>query len=157
MDIWGFQRQVTSRLLTWAGISAVLGVVIAVFRPHKFWRGVAGQFVGWAAINALIGLAGGAGAKRREETLRDAHSRSRMTTEAHNLSRLLWINAALDVLYIAGGARFGASRADDDTRAGTGVGIMIQGAFLLVFDIVHGLAIRPLLERGYVQRGRARR
>jgi hypothetical protein len=60
--------------------------------------------------------------------------------EARRLRRLLWINAGLDVLYVVVGAGlvvFGSGPVVD----GHGVGVMVQGAFLLVFDAAHAATL----------------
>jgi hypothetical protein len=58
--------------------------------------------------------------------------------EALKLRRLLWINAGLDVIYIVGGVGLALTLGTRNTRwYGHGVGIIVQGAFLLVFDLVH--------------------
>lgn len=147
-DAWHFNRTVTRNLLTWAAVSTIGGALLMLTRRDSaFARGVGMQAVGWAAVNALIGGIGNRAAAHREATLADAHTPARNLKEARSLSRLLWINAGLDVLYMLGGARFAAQKPDDAARVGTGVGIIVQGAALCLFDIAHGLAIRPTLER----------
>ena len=56
------------------------------------------------------------------------------------LRRLLLVNAALDVLYVAGGVTLAVRRGKDDPYwRGVGLGIVVQGGFLLGFDLWHGL------------------
>ncbi|MBI1259787.1 MAG: hypothetical protein GC204_20155 [Chloroflexi bacterium] len=56
--------------------------------------------------------------------------------EAHNLRQLLWINTALDLLYVAGG-RWLIRRG----KHGTGWGIVVQGMFLFLFDLLHASGV----------------
>ena len=60
--------------------------------------------------------------------------------EAARLRRILWINTGLDVLYIAIGAVIilTLGRADPFAR-GSGWGIILQGGFLFLFDLLHAL------------------
>jgi len=55
---------------------------------------------------------------------------------------LLWINTALDVLYVAGGLilalAFGSRGMD---WQGHGWGIVVQGAFLFLFDLIHAQSV----------------
>ena len=64
-----------------------------------------------------------------------------------SLTKLLWINAGLDVLYIATGAhiavrkpRFGG-RITADQALGHGTAVVVQGAALLVLDTTHARMI----------------
>ena len=66
--------------------------------------------------------------------------------QARKLRRLLWLNAALDVGYVAGGWWFahrfnGAQGERDRSVRGHGYGIILQGAFLFLFDVIHALRL----------------
>ena len=137
MTIWEFQDVVSRRLLTWAGISTALGVVMGVF--GKFWRGVGSQFVGWAVVNAAIALGGAYFTERRRHNLETPNAPHTLLREGANLQRLLWINAGLDILYMLGGAWTAARNGHKPRMQGVGVGIILQGLFLFVFDVVHAL------------------
>lgn len=135
MTIWDFQRFVSWALLTWSALSAGLGLGVRV-AGTPFSRGVSDQFLGWPVINAGIALFGAFSAARRERTLPDAQAPERRQREARNLRRLLRINALLDIGYMAGGLAM-LFRPQSGARAkGTGLGILLQGAFLFVFDSV---------------------
>ena len=57
MDLWHFQRRLTSLLLGWAAAS--IGVGLAVGRGgDALRRGVGEQYVGWGAVNAIIAIIG---------------------------------------------------------------------------------------------------
>ncbi len=139
MDLGQFQRRLTGRLLAWAAASIGLGLLWR--RRGAFGRGLGEQFVGWGVINAVIALLGQRGAARQ----RAADPTAETEGQRHILARLLWVNTGLDVLYVLGGRRVAWGRgAEDDLWRGRGVGIMLQGGFLFVFDLLNALALRRL-------------
>jgi hypothetical protein len=140
MTIWEFQRTVARGLLTWSGISVALGLLMGAART-PFANGVSSQFLGWPVINSGIALFGLFSAGRRERTLNDAHTRQRRAKEAHNLRRLLRINAVLDIGYMAGGLWLLARKERSERLRGAGLGIVLQGAFLFVYDTVLSLRV----------------
>lgn len=135
MTIWDFQRLISRALLTWSALSAGLGVGLRL-GGGPFARGVSDQFLGWPVINAGIALFGAFSAARRERTLPDATTPERRQREALNLRRLLRINAALDVGYMAGGLAMMLRPGGGARAKGTGLGILLQGAFLFLFDTI---------------------
>lgn len=143
MNIWQFQAMVTRRLLRWSVFSMVAGVLLSR-RDDKFWRGVGTQFVGWGLIDAMIALFGRWQSRRRQAQLDDPLAPAHTQTERRNLSRMLWINAGLDVLYVLGGREL-TRRPDDGDRSwrGHGWGIIVQGVFLFFFDVIHALRMPP--------------
>lgn len=135
MALWRFQRRLTSLLLGWAAAS--MGVGLALWRSDDpLRRGVGEQYAGWGAVNALIALIG-----RRPPA--DANSLVETAARKRTLSRLLWLNTGLDVLYVLGGWRVLRGRGAADARwRGRGLGIMLQGGFLFCFDLLHAVALR---------------
>jgi hypothetical protein len=136
-DIWTFQHQLTRRLMNWSTGSMLLGIMMLV-PTNSFCRGLGVQFIAWGIVDAAIAWFGERAARRRQARLSSDESASSQLEEGRRLARLLWINAALDVLYVLGGVflarRLGAS---NPFWLGTGVGIMIQGGFLFNFDWLH--------------------
>ncbi len=116
-------RQISTRLLLWslpwAG-AGVLGLWLTADDAQKGFWGMSGA---WGVINSGIALAGLLGA---EPLLKD-------------LKNVLFINAGLDVLYIAGGIYL--LTRPEATWRGAGLGVLIQGGFLLAFDLLHALLI----------------
>ena len=122
-------------------LSAGLGLALFATRRTPFARGAASQFVGWPVINAGIALFGAFSAARREHTLADAATPERRDREARNLRRLLRINAGLDIGYMAGGLAMLLRPASGPRARGTGLGILVQGAFLFAFDTLLSLRV----------------
>ncbi|MCK6580858.1 MAG: hypothetical protein L6Q98_22425 [Anaerolineae bacterium] len=144
LNIWVFQRMLSRRLTRWAGVSALIGSLL--LRRRGFWRAVGGQFVGWAAVNLGIALFGSISADHRRQRMESPDAPEVLAKEARSLRRLLWINAGLDLLYMFGGRWL--ARRDTPNRRGMGVGIVLQGLFLLIFDLWHALVLRESPDEG---------
>ncbi len=96
----------------------------------------------WNLVNLGIAGFGLLGARKQNpttESLKDAVSR-------HNqMKKVLAINAGLDVVYVAGGAYLagrGSNPETSDRNRGFGKAIIVQGGFLLVFDVVNYLIFK---------------
>ena len=136
-----FQVMLGKRLIQWGGLSTGLGAVLMTW-GSSFLRGVGSQFAGWGIINALIGWFGVRSA-RKMAAQPDAHTPKTQSEARANLRRVLAVNTGLDVLYIAGGAWLSKTIDEEDQFwRGAGVGIVIQGGFLFVFDLIHALLLR---------------
>jgi hypothetical protein len=135
MELWRFQRRLTSLLLGWAAASIGTGLVL--WRgDDPLRRGVGEQYAGWGVINAIIALVA-----RRPPA--QANMLVETAARKRTLSRLLWVNTGLDVLYILGGRRVMRNRGATDARwRGRGLGIVLQGGFLFFFDLLSALALR---------------
>lgn len=142
--IWEFNRTLTRRLLRWALFSMGSGAAL-LLQKGEYGKGVGIQFVGWGVVDALIALFGGWSTERQYSQLENPNAPAQQAPQARSLQRLLWINAVLDVFYVLGGFVVARIRGAGDERwRGQGHGIMVQGAFLLVFDVLHALLIpRP--------------
>jgi hypothetical protein len=142
MNIWRFQKVLTLRLAAWAGVSVLLGSLLSLL-GSPLWKGVGAQFAGWGLVNGAIAFFGSQSADRRQSALPDPFDPHLQQQEAAKLERLLWINTALDVFYMAGGALLASSKGRKDRlAAGHGFGILAQGAFLFLFDWLHAGALR---------------
>lgn len=137
--IQDFQRTLANRLLLWAGLNVVAGLGL-LGSPDPFWRGLGVQALAWGAINAAIALIGRRAARQGRQ--RGGAGSQGEERAARSLRRLLWINTGLDVLYVAGGLALALVRGPGSAfLLGTGWGIVIQGAFLFLFDLVHALGV----------------
>ena len=141
IDIWNFQSQLTRRLAIWSLASIAFGLPLLSVNP--FWRGVGIQFIVWGVIDLLIAQFGATSAKRRKARFPPDDLADAAPKESANLKRILLINTALDVLYVAGGIAliltFGA---DNPEWRGHGWGIIVQGGFLFFFDLFHALKLK---------------
>jgi hypothetical protein len=130
--IWTFQTNLTNRLLAWSILSILAGLYLC-FSPNDFGRGFGIQCVVWGFVDAGIALFGARSAARRKST-------ADPKDEAVFIQRLLWINFGLDFLYIFIGVSI-LHFLPALFWQGTGWGIIIQGGFLLFFDLIHALRV----------------
>lgn len=131
-----FQRTVSNRLLQWSAISIVVGLLLQRVRS-PFWRAFGQQAIGWGAIDAALAIFGRRGLERKVVR---GYPPAEAAKDLHNLRRILWFNAGLDVLYMLGGLAL--FRRDDAAQRGHGAGIMFQGLFLFKFDLIHALLVK---------------
>jgi hypothetical protein len=153
-----FTSLLARRLLAWSVASVLVGIALLVL-ADDFWRGFGLQAALWGLIDAIIALvalrsgrreaeraAAGAvvGGPREDPTAGDAGAAGDLDA-ARRIARILWINAALDVVYVAIGAILViVAGASDPFLAGNGWGVIVQGGFLLAFDVVHARRVpRP--------------
>jgi hypothetical protein len=136
--IWDFQDMLSRRLLLWSALSIAAGVLLVSFGESPFWRGFGLQALIWGGIDAAIALFGQRSSRKRRAE--GPHGPEALGSEARKLRRLLWINTGLDVLYVAGGVVLPRRRAPQRFAAGSGWGIIVQGGFLFVFDLLHAIA-----------------
>lgn len=136
------EREITTLLTAWAVGSVIKGTAIALIGKRtgrKQWMRFGRQTAMWGAVDALIAGAGALSRSRRVELTPE-----QVDAEARKLRRLLLINAAADVVYIAGGTHIAvhAKPGPPETTSfrmgrGDGVAMIIQGAFLLVLDATY--------------------
>lgn len=124
-------QQIALRLMLWSLPWALAGLV-GLWRAQgpkqrAFWlmSGV------WACINLAIALAGLLGAVSNPQPPSPA--------ELSNLRQILIINAGLDGVYLAVALWLLSQKKPIQT--GFGWAILIQGIFLLLFDLLHALQI----------------
>jgi len=143
INIWSFQISLSKRLLIWAAVSTLAGLVL-VLSTTNFWTGFGIQILAWGVIDGLIagfGLWTSRRGRRSESELNDAQL---MEKRSHKLKRTLWINTGLDLLYIAGGIVLASTLGRNNPAwRGHGWGIILQGAFLLFFDLIHAQSVPP--------------
>ena len=137
--IWQYQTRISTQLFAWSALSVFGGVALMLLLTNPFWQGIGLQGVVWGVIDAGIAFFGQLGMRRKVAQLDDPNDTRLQLEEARRLRRLLFINAGLDVLYVAVGVGLILTFGVDNTFArGNGVGILIQGVFLLFFDLFHG-------------------
>ncbi|MFZ8911115.1 MAG: DUF6992 family protein [Candidatus Nanopelagicales bacterium] len=138
-DLEAAERQITTLLSVWAAGSVIKGGAIALMGKRtgrRQWLTFGRQTAMWGAVDALIAGGGALSRSRRGELTQE-----QVDAEARKLRNLLLINAAADVVYIAGGAHiaYHAGREGTSFRMtrGDGLAIVIQGAFLLALDATY--------------------
>ena len=141
-ELEAYERQISTLLGAWAAGSIVKGGVIALIghrTGRKQWLRFGRQTAMWGAVDALIAGAGTLARSRRGELTPDE-----IDDQARKLRTLLLLNAAADVIYIAGGAHiaYHAKPGPPEVTSfkmgrGDGVAIVIQGAFLLALDATY--------------------
>jgi hypothetical protein len=140
-NIWEFQSSLSRRLLLWSIISVLGGLILQISRS-LFTRGMGIQFSAWGLIDAMIAVLGDRAAKKRATQLADPQAKDIIDRESHKLYKLLLVNTGLDVGYILGGSALSLTKGKSDPSwRGHGIGIIIQGTFLFIFDLVHMLLI----------------
>ncbi len=131
----------TRRLTRWAWVSITLGA-LGLLLAGEFWRGMAFQFMGWGFVNLGIAYFGNISLQKRLSKLDEKGKKAAEPEETRKLARLLWTNAGLDVVYMLGGAALAQFLGPEPFWVGTGIGIFLQGAFLLFFDWLHARELR---------------
>ena len=132
IDVWKFSADVSDRLLAWNVFNIITGVILG--RRGGFLRGFASQNIGWGLINSGIALLGHRFNRRRMESLEDPADPSVQQAERRNLRLILAFNGLLDILYVFAGRRLTRGAKLLSMRRGVGLGVVVQGALLFLFD-----------------------
>ena len=144
MNIWDFQTRLTRRLLVWSVFSVVFST-LTFFSVNSLLRGLAIQFCVWGIIDAGIAIFGAQVSVKKRLKVQETDLAESEAKEIHWLERVLWINTALDVLYILGGLWLMQTWGTESPLwRGHGLGIVIQGGFLFFFDFFHAFSLRNL-------------
>ena len=125
------QHDLLLGLLGWGVGSVVVGIGLARQRSEVL-RQIGIQAIVWGAIDALLAWSGRLGARQHQTLVATPAPDPDEIKAARSFQRLVALNAGLDLLYIAGGLRLARERRAD--RRGIGIGIAIQGLFLLIYD-----------------------
>lgn len=143
IDIWKFQGTLSRRLLIWGAGSTLTGLILFVLTPG-FWQGFGIQALAWGVIDGLIAGFGLWLSRKRRRSAVDPTDPRLLETESRKLRRTLLINTALDLVYITGGILLAATLGRNNPAwRGHGWGIIIQGAFLLFFDLINAQCVPP--------------
>lgn len=124
--------QLTRRLTVLGATSTVVGLGMTA-RPA--WRAFGCQTAAWGVVDLVIAGVGAA--------------RSATPPTAQRLRKVLLVNAALDVGYVAAGAHVAVRRPGFGGRVapaaarGHGWAVVVQGLALLVLDAAHVRALDP--------------
>jgi hypothetical protein len=138
------QRTGMAVLGSWAAANIAAGTTLSVFDEER--RDFHQMNALWNTVNLGLATAGYLGARNppASPTLAEAIERQ------HSIEKILLFNAGLDVGYMVGGfyMRELARRDGADPRLdGWGSSLILQGGFLLAFDVILYLVNRT--NRGY--------
>jgi hypothetical protein len=125
------ERQHLLQVLAWSGLSIILGTVVVLLLTARRIRSpllthFAMQTIVWGVVIGVISSVAWRGLH-----LRDVGGAAR-------LERLLWMRIGLDIGCIAVGAAIGLTGRTTSRRMqliGAGVGVIVQGAALLLLDL----------------------
>jgi hypothetical protein len=131
-DVLRHQKGAMNVLLGWSGASVIAGSAM-LFHESRTIRDLGIQNVAWGVIDGGIAL------YARRSITRKRGSGISVQKERNSFRKLLLINSLLDVAYVGVGTALAASGRDN--LKGHGYGIIVQGAFLLLFDGVNLLLI----------------
>ena len=149
MDHGREERTLTTLLGTWAAASVASGLALGALayrHDHRQLMGFARQNVMWGAIDGAVAGLGWLSSVRRDpfESSDDA--------DAHRarIRRVLLINSAADAVYVVAGKALAISAWRTGERkvgpvtltVGDGVGIALQGSFLLALDSTFAYRLR---------------
>lgn len=135
-NFYRYQRRTGGALLAW-GLGNMLLGPLALFSRDAFWRQFGLQAFAWGAIDAALAFFGRRSAARKAERYAAAElDAATAHQDAAQFRRILLVNAGLDVLYIGSGAWTAWAFRDRPDRRGIGLGIVFQGLFLLVYDLL---------------------
>ena len=134
MPIWNLQTKISNRLLIWSGLSILAGIIL-LFPNYYFWKGFGIQSAIWGIIDGYIAVFGRLNTRRKRSSLM---SSDQLSKESNKLRRILLINTGLDVLYITFGILLAFVFSGKNLFwKGSGYGIILQGGFLFLFDLIH--------------------
>lgn len=145
-----------SVLMGWALLNMGVGGVGA-FTTRGRWRGFHEMNAGWGAVNMAIGAIG---YWSNTGELEGAPSLARTLAEDASIREVLLLNAGLDVGYMAlGGLLWERGlRKQEPRMVGWGQSVLMQGAFLMAFDLTlyalhRGRAQSWMLQLGQLEPG----
>lgn len=146
INIWQYQFILARRLAWWSMGSFSLGVILFWMEP--LLRGFGIQTFVWGLINAARAVAGALLTTKRRSKLSDPAATEAVQKEADQLWKRLWWLVLLDSVCVLVGVvlAFSLGRQDAWWR-GTGIGVVVQGLFLLGFDWYHAKDV-PVIEKG---------
>jgi hypothetical protein len=149
-NLYRFQQRSFPILLGW-GLGSIAAGILWVKNPHGATAGFGSQFAGWGAINVLLAVFGLSSARRNlRRQAQDEISAEELARQGLNFERFVLLNAGLDLGYIAAGAWLAKTPPQQvdkpgakpvSFRKGMGWGIVAQGAFLLVWDLLLALLV----------------
>lgn len=124
-------------LMAWGIGSVIAGAGLAT-RGNAELRHAGLQALSWGAIDAALALNARIGARRKQA---QPPSEQATRDEARRTHAIVVVNGALDVGYIVAGTLLARNAGRRLDRRGMGIGIAVQGTFLLVYDALLALGL----------------
>ena len=140
MDIWQRERSLARVTVGWGGLSLAAGLALAR-RRDPWWRAFGWQTAGWGAVDLGIAVLAGRLQDRRMRRSPEPHGPAALEAERVLLRRVLVVNAVADLGYVVLGVAL--ARSAHPRVAGSGIAIVLQGAFLLLHDSHHAHRAGP--------------
>jgi len=126
------EKEISFVLTAW-GISSMIGGLTFLYFDNSFMDAVGFQFLIWGLIDALIALT--------PPFFRKLRSKEHIENLT-KLKRILIINSVLDLGYIATGIIIFIGIFNINEYNGHGIGVIIQGSFLAIFDTYYAVKIK---------------
>ena len=124
-------QRIAMGVLTGWGIASIGTGIALLFSDNSMFRDFGVQQIAWGAVDliiAIVALAMQAGKNPAQMELQKQKRDFRFS---------LWLNTGLDVLYMVAGVLM--MTVWGKQLAGHGAGVLVQGGFLFVFDLVNAL------------------
>ena len=125
------ELEISFILLVWGLLSIVGGLTFLYFN-NPFMDAVGFQFIVWGAIDAIIAIF---------PSIIKALKKENKEQNLNKLKNILLVNSFLDLGYIVVGCLIFIGFFQINQYNGHGVGVIIQGIFLAVFDTFYALKI----------------
>jgi len=108
-----------------------------MLRSRSDWlRGLGSQFFSWGAVDSVIAVFALRNAEKKSRQFEQGEiSKDEHIRQAGQFEQFIWLNTLLDIGYIVAGNAFANRYPDNRYRQGMGWGVIIQGAFLFIWDL----------------------
>ena len=123
--------EISFMLLVW-GLISIVGGLTFIYFDNPFMDAVGFQFIVWGSIDALIAIF---------PSVIKTLKKEKKEQNLNKLKNILLINSFLDLGYIMVGCLIFIGFFEINQYNGHGVGVIIQGSFLAVFDTFYALKI----------------
>ncbi len=138
-DVWARERSLARTTVGWGVTGVAAGLALATSADP--WRRAFGwQTAGWGAVDLGIAAVANRLQTRRMGRLPDPYAAAALEAERVTLRRVLVVNTVADIGYVALGVVL--ARDPRPRVSGSGVAIVVQGAFLALHDGFHAAGAR---------------
>lgn len=135
MKIKNVEQEISLNLFIWGLCSALNGIILFFF-DNSFINAIGFQFIIWGLIDCLIAMFPFVLRKFKKES----HIQN-----LPKLKKILGINSVLDLFYVLVGILLFLGIFN--INQGHGIGVVIQGGFLLIFDFYYYVVTLKLINK----------